>query len=69
MTIPNSVASIGNAAFSGCTSLTGVYFKGNVPSLGLYGLGDSDKVIVYHLPGTTGWGSTFGGRPTMLWKP
>jgi hypothetical protein len=21
------------------------------------------------LPGTTGWGSTFGGRPTVLWSP
>jgi hypothetical protein len=22
---------------------------------------------VYYLPGTTGWGPTFGGRPTALW--
>jgi hypothetical protein len=22
---------------------------------------------VYYLPGTTGWGSTFGGLPTALW--
>jgi hypothetical protein len=21
------------------------------------------------LPGTTGWGATFAGRPTALWKP
>lgn len=26
-------------------------------------------VIVYCLAGTTGWGSTFEGRPTVLWKP
>ena len=24
---------------------------------------------VYFLPGTTGWGTTFGGQPTMLWNP
>ena len=24
---------------------------------------------VYYLPGTTGWGTTFGGRPTVLWNP
>jgi formylglycine-generating enzyme required for sulfatase activity len=24
---------------------------------------------VYYLPGTTGWGSTFGGLPTALWRP
>jgi hypothetical protein len=28
--------------------------------------GDND-VTVYYLPGTTGWGSTFGGAPTALW--
>ena len=22
---------------------------------------------MYYLPGTTGWGATFGGRPTALW--
>ena len=26
------------------------------------------NVTVYYLPGTTGWGSTFGGRPTALWS-
>lgn len=26
-----------------------------------------DKATVYYLPGTTGWGTTFGGRPTMPW--
>ena len=25
------------------------------------------NVTIYYLPGTTGWGSTFGGRPTALW--
>jgi hypothetical protein len=24
---------------------------------------------VYYMPGTTGWGSTFGGRPSVLWNP
>jgi hypothetical protein len=24
---------------------------------------------VYYLPGTTGWGATFGGLPTALWRP
>jgi hypothetical protein len=30
---------------------------------------EANKVRVYYLPGTTGWGSTFGGRPTAVWKP
>jgi hypothetical protein len=45
--------------------LTGVYFKGNVPSVGLHVFAGNYKVIVYYLPGTTGWGPTFGGRPTV----
>jgi len=29
---------------------------------------DGDNLaVVYYLPGITGWGLTFGGRPTALW--
>ena len=49
-----------------CTSLTGVYFQGNAPSLAGSSVFDGDNhATVYYLPGTTGWGSTFGGRPTV----
>jgi len=68
-TIPNSVTSIGYGTFVGCTSLTAVYFKGNTPSGGEYVFESSDKAIVYYLPGTTGWGTTFAGRPAVLWNP
>ena len=27
------------------------------------------NATVYYLPGTTNWGTTFGGRPTVLWNP
>jgi hypothetical protein len=30
--------------------------------------GDTNATV-YYLPGTTGWGATFGGRPTALWTP
>jgi hypothetical protein len=30
--------------------------------------GDTNATV-YYLPGTTGWGSMFGGRPTKLWNP
>ena len=26
-------------------------------------------MTVYYLPGTTNWGATFDGRPTVLWNP
>jgi hypothetical protein len=51
-----------------CVKLAGVYFKGNAPSLGMDVFG-ADTTTVYYLPGTSGWGPTFGGRPTALWNP
>jgi hypothetical protein len=67
ITIPNSVTSIGETAFSWCDRLTGVYFQGNAPSNDSYVFYADSNVTVYYLPGTTGWGATFGGRPTALW--
>jgi hypothetical protein len=73
VTIPSSVSYIGDLAFvSGDPGLTNVYFQGNAPSLGLMvfggGLVGLDNATAYYLPGTTGWGSTFGGIPTALWS-
>ena len=67
VTIPDSVTSIGDLAFGGCTSLTSVYFKGNSPSLDGDVFGGDNNATIYYLPGTTGWGTTFGVRPTALW--
>ncbi len=78
VTIPNSVTSIEDDAFWSCQRLTGVGFEGNAPSLGSgvfdgpYVLGTyygDSQAIIYYLPGTTGWGWTFGGCPTVLWNP
>ena len=68
VTIPDGVTRIGDGAFEGCTSLVGVYFSGNAPSLGLYVFEYDNNATVYYLPGTTGWGATYGdGLPTALW--
>ena len=64
--IPSSVTSIEDRAFYSCSGLTEVYFFGNAPSLGLYVFEYDNNATVYYLPGTTGWASTFGGRPTVL---
>ena len=56
-------------AFFDCTSLTEVYFKGNAPSVGSDVFDNSNNTTIYYLPGSTGWGTTFGGRPTSLWQP
>jgi len=67
VTIPASVTDIGSWAFYSCHSLTGVYFQGNAPSIGSDVFYGDDNATVYYLSGTTGWGETFGGRPTALW--
>jgi len=69
VTIPNSVTNIGVCAFERCTNLTSLYFQGDAPSLGEDICGGDEKATIYYLPGTTGWESTFGGRPTAVWTP
>ena len=67
-TIGKSVTSIGDYAFSDCWSLTNVCFQGNAPKCGV-DVFFNDSATVYYLPGTTGWGGTFAGRPAVLWNP
>ena len=69
VTIPTGITVISNNAFQNCTSLLGVYFKGDAPSLGAAVFNGDTKATVYYLPGTSGWGTTFGGLPAILWNP
>jgi hypothetical protein len=65
---------LGLGAFSGCTNLLSVYFKGDAPTPGtfmpgpVYVFGNDDPTTVYYLPGTSGWGVTYAGRPAVLWN-
>ncbi len=66
--IGSGVTSIGLGAFGMCPNLTAAYCRGDCPNGDdsiFFGAGDG---TVYCLPGTTGWGPTFGGWPTTLWK-
>jgi hypothetical protein len=66
--IPASVTIIGDGAFAESSSLVTAYFEGNAPpddGTVFY----NDPATVYYLPGTTGWGATFGGVPAVLWNP
>lgn len=79
--VGEGLAHLGLGAFSGCSNLFSVYFKGNAPTLGftvvgyvdifdeVYHQGGTDPSTVYYLPGRTGWGSTLAGRPALLWNP
>jgi hypothetical protein len=67
--IPASVTRIDVEAFTRCTSMTGIYYEGNAPALvgAIEPANTATNMIVYYRPGTTGWGSTFGGRRTAVW--
>ena len=69
VTIPASATNIGSEAFGYMASLRSVYFKGNAPSPDGIQFFDSNNSTVYYLPGTTGWGFTFGERLAVLWNP
>lgn len=68
VTIPNSVSNIGVVAFAGCTSLSSAYFLGMPPTDNGSAF-SGDPTTVFYLPGMTGWRSTFGSRPAVLWNP
>ena len=85
ITIPDSVTNLGSGAFAFCDNLTSAYFQGNAPTAGsgvffqwsefpIFPISEPiyqppTPTTVYYLPGTTGWGATFGGQPAVLWNP
>ena len=69
VTAGRGVAAIDDVAFGGCSSLTGAFFWGNAPVVSVNAFTNAGNATVYYLAGSTGWGPTFGGRPTALWNP
>ena len=71
VTIGDSVTSIGESAFAFCYGLNQAYFQGNAPLVaGAAGSADStvfqgESGTVYYYASATGWGSTYGGWPTV----
>jgi formylglycine-generating enzyme required for sulfatase activity len=67
LTIEGRVSLGGGGAFEGCIGLTTVYFYGDAPTMS----GDVFKntmATLFYMPGTTGWGATIAGRPTVQWN-
>jgi hypothetical protein len=67
--IGKRLTNLGYHAFSSCQRLTGVYFQGNPPRNSVSVFDSGGQATLYYLPGTIGWGATFGGLPTALWNP
>jgi hypothetical protein len=66
--LPSSLITIEDYNFYNSASLAGLYFKGEPPTADFL-FGAYSAPVVYYLPGTTNWHSTFCNRPTMLWNP
>ena len=45
-----------------------MFFRGNAPAAGTY-YALRYGTVCYYLPGTTGWGAYWNGRPAYLWNP
>jgi hypothetical protein len=76
VTIPASVTSIYAQAFYGCSRMTNFTFPGNAPALvfdieagGAHFLGVGAGAKAYYYCGTTGWGTSYGGLPTVMLCP
>ena len=69
LSIPGGVTGLPDGVFKYCTALTAIYFQNNAPSLVSTAFDGDYLATVYYVPGTSGWGPTFGGRPTAIWLP
>lgn len=69
ITIPGSVTNLGDYMFQNCPDLASVQFDNNAPSAVSKEFLEGTDATVYYLPGTSGWKSTFGGRPAVMLNP
>lgn len=68
VTIGSGIRRVGYGTFFDCANLTAVCFHGDAPVVQWNLFNNADQATARYLPGTSGWGATFGGRPTALWK-
>jgi hypothetical protein len=67
ITIPASVSSLGSYAFNFAALLKHAYFLGNAPPDDGTEFWADRNATIYYLPGTLGWGATYGFIPTVPW--
>ena len=68
ITCGENITNIGFYAFTSCPQLSGIYFEGDAPFADGYAFYASSATL-YYRTGSTGWGATLAGRPTVLWNP
>jgi hypothetical protein len=68
-TVASNVMCVADTAFQNWSGLSGVFFQGDAPCVGPSAFAGATNVTVYYPAGMTGWGPTFGGRPSLLFDP
>lgn len=63
--VGSGVTAIGGQAFALSSNLTSICFRGNAPAVDPSAFDSDDALTVYYLPGTSGWGPSLAGRPTL----
>jgi len=69
VTIPSGVTSFGPTPFGSCVNLKHIFFEGDAPPINEGLRLTSAATTVLYLPGTKGWGDSYGMLPTQLWNP
>lgn len=69
VTIPESLTNIGSSAFIDSPSLTSVLFVGNGRNSNDCSVFEYGPTTIYYLPGASGFGSTYGCCPAVVWNP
>lgn len=64
VTLPETVTTVGDYAFSNCPGLEAVFFRGDAPPEAEGVFEGSENVTVYYEEGTSGWGKIWCGRET-----
>lgn len=67
--LPDTIKEIQHSAFAGCSSLGTVSFEGDAPLAEMSVFDTASTATIQFRQGTSGWGSEFAGRPTLLWSP
>lgn len=67
VSVGSGITNISTDAFAFCPSLKELYFAGNAPDISPYAFWNDYGVVIYCLPGTTGWGLTLNNVPIRVW--
>jgi hypothetical protein len=65
VTVSNGFVLLKDYAFAGCSNLSSVCFTGNAPAQNATVFANDPNVTVCYLAGSSGWSSTFDGRPVV----